>query len=317
MLHNEPVTGLRLSPDGRRLALFGGNSVSLWDASSRRQVCKPLVHPLPVSLAEFSPDSHSLVTAFEDNQLTPCEARIWDALTGNAIGRPLQHRDGIDCASFSPDGRRIITAGEDFSARVWDVRTGDPITAPMRHDNQVFAVAFSPDGLSVATAAADGTARVWNAVTGEPLTPPLKHPGVLSFAGFSSDGYELVTANKSGRIWCWDLHPEQRPIDDLRLLSQLLTGFQSASSKLLNPRTAGEEQRVWKRLRDAYPNDVGVSQEEVLAWHSRCAQFSQNQHHWAAAVFHLNQLVQCNPQDATLVDQLKQAQKSLFEEERR
>jgi WD40 repeat protein len=317
MVHEEPLTNLALSSDSRRLALFGGNTVSLWDTSSSRQVCKPLRHPLPVSLAVFSPDSHSLVTAFSDNQLKPCEARIWDASTGNVIGRPLAHRDGIVCASFSRDGRWIITGSEDFSARVWDVRTGDPITSPMRHGNQVLAVAFSPDGLSVATAAADGTARVWDAATGEPLTPPLIHPGVLRFAGFSSDGFELITANSSGRIWRWDLHPERRSIDDLRLLSQLLTGFPNTSSKLLNPRTEREPQRVWRRLRDAYPGDSGVSQEEVLDWHSRCAQFSQQHHHWAAAVFHLSHLAQSCPQDAALLDQLGQARESLDEEARR
>ena len=128
---------------------------------------------------------------------------------------------------------------------------------------------------------------------------------------------ELVTANNTGRIWCWDLHPEQRPIDDLRLLSQLLTGFQSTASKSPGPRTEGERQRVWESLRNAYPSDVAVSQEEVLAWHSKCAQFSRKQHHWAAAVFHLNHLVRSSPQDSVLWDQLKQAQNSLSEEERR
>jgi WD40 repeat protein len=317
LVHDQPVKGAALSPNRRRLALFGGNSVSLWDVSSGGRVCEPLRQPLPVSLAEFSPDSRRLVTACRDLQLSQGEAQSWDALTGKAIGHPLVHRDGILCAAFSPDGRRIITGGEDFCAFVWDLHTGDPVSPPLRHGNQVNGVAFSPDGLRVATAAADGTARLWDAVTGEPLTPPLTHPALLQSARFTSDGYELVTEDRSGHIWWWDLRPEPRPIDDLRMLSQLLTGFQSTSSGLPTPRTAGERQHVWERLRAGYPSDVAVAREEVLAWHSRCARSSQKQRRWAAAVFHLNHLLESSPQDAALLDQLKEAQTALLEEERR
>ena len=311
LLHDEPVEDTALSPDGRRLALFGGNRVSLWDTSTGSRVCEPLRHTLEVVAVEFSPDSFSFVSGSRDKQFNPGEARAWDAATGKPLGNPLAHRDGVVCVAFSPDGRRIITGGEDFSALVWDIRVGVPICPPLRHGAQILGVAFSPDGLRVATAAADGTARVWDAVTGEPLTPPLKHPSILRFAGFSSDGCTLVTANYTGQIWCWDLHPDERPIDDLRMLSQLLSGFRNDSSTPPSPHAQEERQRFWNRLRDTYPGDVAVSREAVLAWHSRCAQFSQGQRRWAAAVFHLNQLVQSSPQDAALLDQLQQAQKSL------
>ncbi len=316
LVHDEPVAGSALSPDGRRLAVFGGNSVSLWDPVSGRRVRDAMRHLRPVSLAEFSPDSLRLVTASSDNQLNEGEARAWDAVTGQPIGRPLFHRDGILCAAFSRDGRRLVTGSEDFTALVWDLDTSEPVAPPLRHGNQVHGVAFSPDGLRVATAAADGTARVWDAITGEPLTPPLKHPTVLRFAGFSSDGCELLTANNSAHVWRWDLHPEPRPIDDLRLLSQLLTGFQSASSTLPSARTTGERRRVWERLRSGYPDDVAVSREEILAWHSRCAQSSQQQRHWAAAVFHLTQLARLSSDDPAFNTQLIQARHSLSEETR-
>ena len=317
MTHETTVAGAALSPEGRRLAVFGGNSVSLWDIPSGRRVCEPMRHPLTVSLSQFSPDGSLLVTACQDQQLSQGDARIWNALTGSPIGRPLVHRDGILCATFSRDGRRIITGSEDFTAVVWDVVTGNPTGSPLHHNNHVNGVAFSPDGLRVATASADRTARVWDALTGEPLTPPLKHPTVLQYAGFASDGSKLITADKKGHIWSWDLQPDHRSIEDFLLLSQLVTGFQRSFSNLPNPRTTEERQREWRRLRYAYPNDFTTSQEQVFAWHSRYARASQSERHWAAAVFHLNHLVRLSSHDAALSDQLKQAQKFLSEEERR
>jgi hypothetical protein len=158
---------------------------------------------------------------------------------------------------------------------------------------------------------------VWDAVTGEPLTPPLKHPTVLQYAGFASDGRKLITADKKGQIRSWDLQPDHRSIEDFLLLSQLVTGFQRSLSNLPHPRTTEERQRVWRRLHDAYPNDCTTSHEQVLAWHSRYSHASQSERHWAAAVFHLNHLVRLSSDDAALLDQLKQAEKSLTEEESR
>ena len=105
--------------------------------------------------------------------------------------------------------------------------------------------------------------------------------------------------------------------EDCLLLSQLVTGFQRTFLNLSNPRTTEERQRVWRRLREAYPNDFTTSQEQVLAWHSRYAHASQSERHWAAAVFHLNHLVRLSSDDAALLDQLKQAEKSLTETESR
>jgi WD40 repeat protein len=312
-----PVSGAALSGDGRRLAIFGGKEASLWDPSSGSRVGNPWQLPLAIKLAEFSPDSHTLVTACCDDQLNPGEARVWDSLTGKAVGPPVVQRDGILCAALCTDGRRILTAGEDFSAVVWDINSGRAISPPLRHREQVRAVAFSPNGKWVATAAADMTARVWDAVSGEPLTPPLLHPPGLQSVGFSADGARLVTADGSGRVWCWDLRPDARPIEDLLLEAQLLTGFQISNSKLLTPRTAQERRAVWQKLRSAYSNDFTTSRDEVFDWHSGCLQYSRSERRWPSAAFHLLRLVNLDPDDRALSEQLKEAQEHLSKEENR
>jgi len=249
--------------------------------------------------------------------LSQGEARVWNASTGKALGPPVAHRDGILCAAFCADGRRLVTGSEDFTSVVWDVSTGQAITPPMRHRDQVRGVAFSPNGRWIATVAADGVARVWDAVSGEPLTPPLLHPNGLQSVGFSADGSRLITADTKARLWCWDLHPDSRPIEDLLLLSQLLTGFQSSASKSPNAPKPEERQSAWRKLRAAYSNDFATSREEVFDWHSGCARSSQSEGRWAAAVFHLRHLVSLDPEAAALTEELKQAREHLSKEESR
>jgi WD40 repeat protein/serine/threonine protein kinase len=175
-----------------------GASVIIWDAQSGQPLAGPLRHAARVSVAHFSRDGVSVVTASWDKT-----ARVWDARTGQPITGSLLHGDGVSSARFSPGGERIVTASGDDTVRVWDAKTGQPLGKPMRHGGWVHDAVFSPDGSRVVSASADNTARVWDARTGEPMTPPLIHQGGLSFALFSPDGLRVATCSwdKTARLW--------------------------------------------------------------------------------------------------------------------
>jgi WD40 repeat protein len=142
------------------------------------------------------------------------------------MGRPLKHGSTILHVAFSPNGKRLVTTSDDNTAMIWDLKTGDLLTQPLKHHANVLFAVFSPNGRLVVTAGEDNCARVWDPTTGEPLTPPLRFTGVVHDAEFAADSSQVSVTNTEGTKWTWDLHGEERSVDELLRLAQVLAGSQ-------------------------------------------------------------------------------------------
>jgi WD40 repeat protein len=210
MKHDGAINTVSFSPDGERVVTASeDNSARVWDAhyprdiperaETGRPVGEPMKHEGNVVSAQFSPDSHRVVTGSADGT-----ARLWDAATGSPIGEPMQHEDQVASVEFSPDGRWIVTGSYDNTARVWDTATGKPVGEPMEHQREIYTAHFSPDGQRVLTASEDNTARVWDALTGTPISEPIRHHGAIYAACFSPDGKRVVTASEDNTARVWD-----------------------------------------------------------------------------------------------------------------
>ena len=87
--HDDAISGLAFSPDGRLLASHSS------DRSSRRYVL------------ESEPRDRTI--------------RVWDIATRRELRRFEGHRGAINVITFTPDGRSLISGSDDATALVWDV----------------------------------------------------------------------------------------------------------------------------------------------------------------------------------------------------
>jgi dipeptidyl aminopeptidase/acylaminoacyl peptidase len=149
MTHDDNVTDVALSPDGR-LVVSGSR---VWETVTGREVAR-MTHNDNVTAVAFSPDGRYVVSGSEDNT-----ARVWEATSGREVAR-MTHDDNVTAVAFSPDGQYVVSASVDGTARVWEATSGREV-ARMTHDRWVTAVAFSPNGQYVVSGSGDGTARVW------------------------------------------------------------------------------------------------------------------------------------------------------------
>jgi WD40 repeat protein/serine/threonine protein kinase/tetratricopeptide (TPR) repeat protein len=281
----------RTSPDGRLvLKVSQEKLVRVCDASSGKPIAPPLAHHGVITHAAFSADGRLIVTTSTDET-----ARVWDAASGEPVGPPLRHASTVEYADFSPGGRRLVTASDDNTARIWEIKSGELLTPPLKHDGTVLRAAFGPQGRRVATGGLDQTARVWDSFTGQTLTPPLQHPWSIRGLRFRPDGKELFTAGPTGTVWAWELPSTERPIEELVQLAQLLSGSRIDEHRGLMPMAPAALRDVWSSLRRTHGELFHFSAEEVKAWHRQTAEECARGRHWNAARWHLDRLLEQEP----------------------
>ena len=281
----------RTSPDGRLVLKIGNdNSVRVCDRANGKQIAPPLAHRGEILHAAFRADGAQIVTTSADET-----ARVWETASGAPIGQPLRHASAVLYADFSPDGHRLVTASDDNTARIWDIESGELLVPPLKHEGTVTRAVFSPNGRRVATGSRDQTARVWDSTSGQTLTAPLLHPWAVRNVHFRPDGRELIVAGSDGAIWAWELNDTDRSVEDLIGLAQMLSGSRIDDQRGLMPLTSRQLESVWSSLRASRDDLFHFSAEEVTAWHQQTAEECARAQHWEAALWHLNRLLESEP----------------------
>jgi WD40 repeat protein len=260
------------SPDGELVATACEDRlVRIWSAKTGARVRDPLEHSHPVWACIFSPKGRRLLT------LADKSAVVWELDSGKKL--VLEHSTHAPHASFSSDGQRIATVSWDGTASLWDAATGHRIrpvltdgganmhTAAFGLENQFLATGRAePRQTQLARVGGLGAGRIWDTSTGDPISPPLAHVGGVTRVAFGPDSRRLATGGVDGMVKVWKLEPDNRPLDDLRMLAELLAGRRVDDVSGLVPLSAAELKSRWDHLHPKYPESFTSSAAAVAAW---------------------------------------------------
>jgi WD40 repeat protein len=198
------MDSLDFSPDGKLIAVAGGQAVYVWPILSDEEPQQLSGLPRGGQVVRFSPDGALLAVGSDDHTA----ARIYDVTTKKLL-RQLKgksegyYREGL---CFSADGSRLLVpADRAFSCELYDVNTGELLRSFDAGGIEPRDAAISKDSQLVACIASETAIVVWDAQTRERFSDRfvghLESPYELKFA---LDDQSVVTGSLDGSIRIWE-----------------------------------------------------------------------------------------------------------------
>jgi len=213
---NLSLSGVNFSPDGKLLAIVGGDEdtqgvLRVSDATNGK--LRYLVRePKGIKCVAFSRDSKVIATgefgggAF-GKPLAPAWVKLRDAASGKVIAT-LEHVGWISSLAFSPDGKTLAaglgTNGPDSAVAIWDLDTRKMTARLQGHTDAVMSIAFSPDSKWLVSGSRDTTAIVWDLAGGQKRHTLKGHTQAIWSVAVAPDGQTIATAGPGGSFRLWD-----------------------------------------------------------------------------------------------------------------
>ena len=204
--HANQILAVAFSPDGKLLAVAGGNpaqfgEVKIWDVAERKERLSIRAHRDHIFAVAFSPDGKMIATCSYDRMV-----KLWDVARGQEIKALKDHTDAVFRVVFSPDGKRLASASADRTVKIWDVGTGQRLYTLGDALDAVHAIAFHPNGKRLVGAGADRTIRLWELgeTEGKQIKSLIAHEDGINPIAFSPDGLMLASTGGDKKLKLWD-----------------------------------------------------------------------------------------------------------------
>ena len=137
--HDDAVTALALSPDGKTFASVSKDKMlKTWRVDGGGQESRSHADR-PLHAVAFSPDGRTIAVGDEDGHI-----RLYDAQKGNALPGAMTQERGVSALVFSANGKILISGGEDRKIHYWDAATGKEKQSVAAHDGAITALLLVP-----------------------------------------------------------------------------------------------------------------------------------------------------------------------------
>ena len=163
------INTVRLSPDGRKLLVAGGDpseagAVHCYAWPQRTRLYSVELHRDVVYAVAWSPDGTHWATASAD-----VECKVADADNGQPITTFRGHSRPVLTIAYSTDGATLASAGVDQTIQLWNARDGQHIRTLNNHVNSVTALWTLPNlngRERLLSSGKDRTLRLWEPAIG-------------------------------------------------------------------------------------------------------------------------------------------------------
>ena len=197
------------SPDGRRLAVGGGDGTAAFlDAVT----LQPLTAPTNLHAGQITDIAYALggvVLATGGGFGTGI--KLTDVASGQSITNFSAVEEGffpVQPLAVSPDGKRLATGSPDRLIRFWDVTTRQLLATCPQKVRFPDCMTFSPDGRLLAFADALGSLYLWDPSGRRPMRRLSGHSGGVMALAFSPDG-TLASGGMDHTIRLWNPELDQ------------------------------------------------------------------------------------------------------------
>jgi WD40 repeat protein len=199
LAHNDEVTALALSADGKRLVSGGTDRhIHIWDIDEDNKRLRTLEAGCGVTALAFDAPGKTFFSAGDDGLI-----RRWDLRTGRLLATLKGHTGTIVSLQLSKDGTTLVSGAQDGTVRLWSAADNAPLRSIERAREDGDALALAPDGKVLATAGLNNTIRFYDLTTGKEVNPTVGPHGPIASLVLTADGKHLYSTS-AGRIYKWD-----------------------------------------------------------------------------------------------------------------
>ena len=198
------VNAVRFSPDGKMLAVGGGEpsrsgDISLLDVASGKPVKTWAErHSDAVLSLDFSPDGKLLASGGADKLV-----RVTDIASGKQVNLFEGHTHHVMGVAFRADGRVLATAGGDGVVLVWDMIMGERKKKIEGWGKEVTSLQYIGATPQIVTSAGDNLIRIVND-DGTAVRAMDKLPDFMQSAASTATGSVVIAGGEDSLLRVWD-----------------------------------------------------------------------------------------------------------------